>query len=301
MKILITGDKGFIGSNLRQAYERGLLYHHHAIKEDQELISMPCDVKTIDLENTHIKVDQIYHLAGTPSPVKYKKNPIDVLLSSVMGTFNILELAKKTGARVVFASTIDTEKYYPSSNPRACYTDGKKVAEDLCYLYKDVVDIRVVRLFSTYGEGMKPDDGRVIPEFIRRALNDEPITIYGDGTQIDSFCYIDDMIRGLYELMEANKNPGEPIELGNPYTQGAFFAGVTSISELAKMIIELCQSKSEIVYQPSSGHDGARIPNVVYATKNLYWNPNIGLKSGLERTINYFKANWKPELAEVSK
>jgi UDP-glucuronate decarboxylase len=287
MKILVTGDKGFIGSNLVKAINEGLYSAHHAIKDDTEIITLPCDVKAIDLENTKIKVDRIYHLAGVPSPAKYKKNPIDVLLNSVMGTFNILELAKQTGARVVFTSTIDTEKYYPSNDPRACYTDGKKAAEDLCYLYRNAVDVRVARLFSTYGEGMKPDDGRVIPAFIMAAMNDKQINIYGSGTQIDSFCYISDMIQGLHALMEGD-NPNRPVELGNPFIQG-YNAGLTSIGELANLIVELCQSKSKISYVLSASHNAERIPNIVYASKVLKWVPMVGLRQGLTNTIRYFK------------
>ena len=288
MNILITGHKGFIGANLVKSYQDGTFAKHFAIKDDFNIITLPrCDVKLIDLEKTKTKIDRIYHLAGTPSPAKYKKNPVDVLLSSVMGTFNVLELAKQTGARVVFTSTIDTEKYYPSSDPRACYTDGKKAAEDLCYLYRDSVDVRVARLFSTYGEGMKPDDGRVIPVFIQKALNNEPISIYGNGTQIDSFCYISDMVHGLHALMEG-ENPDSPIELGNPFVQG-YNSGLASLGDLASLIIELCQSKSKISYVMSTGHDKERIPNIVYAMKVLKWAPVVGLKQGLTNTIRYFK------------
>ena len=287
MNILITGHKGFIGANLVKSYQDGTFAKHFAIKDDFNIITLPRDVKLIDLKKTKTKIDRIYHLAGTPSPAKYKKNPVDVLLSSVMGTFNVLELAKQTGARVVFTSTIDTEKYYPSSDARACYTDGKKAAEDLCYLYRDSVDVRVARLFSTYGEGMKPDDGRVIPVFIQKALNNEPISIYGNGTQIDSFCYISDMVHGLHALMEG-ENPDSPIELGNPFVQG-YNSGLASIGELASLIIELCQSKSKISYVMSTGHDKERIPNIVYAMKVLKWTPVVGLKQGLTNTIRYFK------------
>jgi UDP-glucuronate decarboxylase len=286
MKILITGERGFLGSNLKKAFKSNLFATHFAIKEDFEIISLPCDVKEIDLMNTKIKVDRIYHLAGVPSPTKYKKNPVDVLLSSVWGTFNVLELAKKTGARVLFTSTVNTDKYYPANDPRAVYVDGKKAAEDLCYLYRNEVDARVVKLFSTYGVGMQINDGRVIPDFIQKALAGEPLSIYGDGSQIDSFCYVSDMIDAFYLLMEAD-NPGKPVELGNPFIVGR--SGLTSIRELAETIIGICHSDSPIRYIPYSGFDKERIPNIVYAMKELNWQPRVGLIEGLEKTAYYFK------------
>jgi len=287
MNVLITGHKGFIGAHLERALRKGMLFQNHAILERDEVITSDADIRDLDSEAVLAKIDRIYHLAGSPSPVKYKQNPIEVIMSTVQGTYNVLELARKTGARVLFASTIDTDKYYPPTNPRAAYTDSKKVAEDLCYQYRNDVDIRVARLFSTYGPGMLPDDGRVVPAFILAALNGTPISVYGDGTQIDSFCYITDMIQGLYKLME-NENPGKPVELGNPFIMGPG-TGLISIGELARMIIELCESRSGINFINADSFDRTRIPDMSYAKSKLDWYPVIGIRQGLEKTVKYMR------------
>ena len=287
MKILVTGQNGFIGQALIKAIKEGVFARHHAILDDHDIITLPCDVRDIDVDNVKIKVDRIYHLAGTPSPAKYKLDPTRVLMSSIQGTHKILELAKKTGARVLFTSTINTDKYYPSNDPRACYVDGKKIAEDLCYLYKDSVDVRIARLFSTYGVGMKPDDGRVIPQFIVNALKNEPINIYGDGYQVDSFCYVSDMVSALHALMEIDENPKKPVELGNAMVTGA--KGITSIEDLATQIINMCESKSVIYHVAITGMDKERIPNMAYASKVLKWSPDVSLFMGLRMTIASFK------------
>jgi UDP-glucuronate decarboxylase len=287
MKILVTGHNGFIGTALIKALKSGLFANHHAILDDADIVTLPCDVREIDVENVKLKVDRIYHLAGTPSPAKYKINPTKVLMSSIQGTYKVLELAKKCGARVLFTSTINTDAYYPSRNSRSCYVDGKKVAEDLCYLYSNEVDVRVARLFSTYGVGMKLDDGRVIPNFIVKALKNEEITIFGDGTQVDSFCYINDMVQALHSFMETEDNPNRPIELGNALVTGA--KGITTIKDLADQIVELCESKSSINYVSFSGLDKERIPNVAYASKILKWTPGVSLSAGLKETIYSFR------------
>ena len=287
MKILITGNNGFIGSNLEVGLTKGVLFSHHALNELTEIVKFPLDIRRYHLDTGIMKVDRIYHLAGSPSPLKYKKDPVKVIMTSVQGTYNILELARISGARVLFSSTIDTDRSYPSDHPRAAYTDSKKVAEDLCYLYGHDTDVRVARLFSTYGPGMKLDDGRVIPQFIKNALEDKPITIYGDGTQIDSFCYIDDMVQALHSLMEGD-NPKKTVELGNPVIQGRS-AGLTSIGELAETIKQVCNSKSPIQYFNSNTIDKTRIPDVLYANRNLGWYPKVGLREGIERTVEYFR------------
>ena len=286
MRVMITGDKGFIGGNLKEALNNGLFAQHFAIKDDIEIVSLPCDSRGIDIKNTKVKLDRIYHLAGTPSPAKYKNNPGEVLLSSVFGMFNILELAKKTGARVLFTSTVNTDKYYPPTDSRSCYVDGKKAAEDLCEIYRKTVDVRVVRLFSSYGVGMKPDDGRVIPQFIVNALQNKPLKIYGDGSQLDSFCYVTDTIHAMYELME-HENPGHAVEIGNPNIVGA--KGLTSIKELAEKVIEICGSKSTIEHMPYSGFDKERVPNIHYLSSVLNWHPRVSLAEGLKKTINAFR------------
>lgn len=288
MNILITGEKGFIGKQLSNAFTKGILYQHHAIKEDFNIVPCPQDVRDINPSIIKGKIDRIYHLAGSPSPVMFKADPVRTITTAVQGTYNILELAKKTGARVIVLSTVDTDKYYPSHNPRSAYVDSKKVAEDLCFQYlQDGVDVRVVRLFSTYGPSMNYDDGRVIPTYIRKAIQNEPLSVWGDGTLIDSFCYIDDVIKALYLLMEEN-NPGFPIEIGNPFIIGSA-TGLISIGELAKMIVELAKSNSIINNIPATSLSGnARIPNIMWM-KEHNWTPTIGLRKGLINMIQSFR------------
>ena len=289
MKLLITGQRGFLGTNLYKSFNSGLLGSDPAIKDDYNFLDLgdAGDVRTLNADDFSFgDLDRIYHLAGTPSPTKYKLWPAFVLISSVMGTRNILEVAKTTGARVLFTSTVDTEKFYPSDNARAAYVDGKKCAEDLCFQYRHEVNVRIIKLFSTYGEGMAYNDGRVIPTFIRAAINDDPLVVYGDGTQIDSFCYVADMIQGLYKAME-HDNPNKTIELGNPFTDR--HSGLVSIGELANAIIDISKSKSKITYVPGLPFDKERIPNIHYAVRHLGWQPVVGLREGLERTIKYFR------------
>ena len=286
MKILITGQNGFLGKNLTKAFKTGLFDAHPAIK-DEHVFGDCGDVRYIKEQGYCAgELNRIYHLAGTPSPTKYKLFPAYVIMSSVVGTFNLLEMAKETRARLLFTSTIDTERFYPSDNFRSAYVDGKKCAEDLCYQYRKDVDVRVIKLFSTYGEGMAYADGRVIPTFIRAAINDDPIVVYGDGTQIDSFCYVSDMIDALYKAME-HDNPNKVIELGNPFTDR--HSGLVSIGELAHAIVDIARSKSKITYIPNMSFDKERIPNIHYAVRHLGWSPLIGLREGLERTIKYFR------------
>jgi UDP-glucuronate decarboxylase len=282
MKILITGARGFLGTNLKNAFEKGLFASHHAIGHEFEVFPEMGDIRV----PRGINVDRIYHLAGTPSPTKYKVKPVDVIMSSVQGTYNILELAKKTGARVLFVSTVDTDRYYSPDKPRAAYVDGKKCAEDLCYAYSKDVDVRVVKLFSSYGEGMHADDGRVIPSFIRAALRNDPLIVYGDGSQIDSFCYVSDTIQALYLTMEST-NPNKTIEIGNPFLDR--HCGLISIKELAMAIVELCESKSQIIFVPRDDIDKERVPNIHYLTKTLGWYPMVGLREGLKKTIEYYR------------
>jgi UDP-glucuronate decarboxylase len=287
MKILITGERGFIGSSLVRAFQTGILHAHHAIADVTEIIHPPCNLIDLDQWTDKIKLDRIYHLASTPSPFKYKKKPLYVMMSNVQGTFNILELAKRTGARVLFTSTVDVDKQYPSNDSRACYVDSKKCAEDLCHLYRDTVDVRIARLYSTYGPGMMPDDGRVIPEFIKLALQNKPISIYGDGSQMDSFCYITDMLQALYRFMEA-EDPTKEMELGNPLLTGAY--GLTTIIDLAKMIISICRSDSTISHISYNGFNKFRVPNIAIAKRELGgWIPMVGLGEGLEKTVHAMK------------
>ena len=287
MKILITGEKGFIGSNLVKAFKTGVLGQHHAIADGNEIIFAPCNLIDLDKWTDKIKLDRIYHLASTPSPAKYKKDPLYVMLTNVRGTYNILELAKRTKARVLFTSTVDVDKQYPSSDLRACYVDSKKCAEDLCNLYRvSGVDVRIARLYSTYGPGMMPDDGRVIPEFIKAAMKGQPLKVYGDGSQLDSFCYIADMMNALYRLMEHDESI-PVMELGNPLLTGA--CGLIRIDDLAKMVKNICRSQSQIEYVPYSGYNKFRVPDIALAKEYLGWMPIVGLSTGLERTVQAMK------------
>jgi UDP-glucuronate decarboxylase len=289
MKVLVTGHHGFIGSNIVKAI--------NLAGQDVEILTMVEDIRHLHpYDKTLLPIDQIYHLASTPSPANYKKRPIDVIMGNVHGTYNVLELARKSHAKMLFTSTIDTDKYYPIDNSRAVYIDSKKVAEDLCYVYRknSNVDVRIARLYSTYGPGMKPNDGRVIPEFIKAALHNEPLYIIGDGSQVDSFCYISDMTRALRRLMEMDSDLYTgPIEIGNPLMAGAY--GLITIKELAKVIIAICKSYSEIVNIPVSIPvlnriiNAPRIPNIAEATEKLHWRPRTGLYEGLELTIKSFR------------
>jgi len=288
MNIMVTGSSGFIGGHLCDAFARGQFYEHHALANDVNLIAAPAELRALNVSGMQIKVDRIYHLAGAPSPVRYGRNPVETIMTAVQGTYNILNLAQRTGARVLFTSTADVDRYFPSDNARAVYVDSKKVAEDLCYQFRKMgVDVRVARLFSTYGPGMKRDDGRVIPAFISAAINNNPIIISGDGRQIDSFCYVDDMTKALHALMEGD-DPGRPIDIGNPILSGPA-AGLTTIADLAEKIIEVCGSSSEIRYNSSARTNPQRIPDIIYAKNKLGWMPQIGLNNGLTKTVRAFK------------
>lgn len=247
-----------------------------------------------------VEVDRIFNLACPASPIHYQYNPIKTVKTSVMGAINCLGLAKRVNARILQASTSEvygdpdihpqTEDYRGNVNPiglRACYDEGKRCAETLFFDYhrENKVDIRVVRIFNTYGPRMHPQDGRVVSNFIVQALRGENITIYGDGSQTRSFCYVDDLIEGFVRLMEQEETVG-PINLGNP--------NEFTILELAEMVLELCQSNSCITYGELPGDDPRqRQPDISLAKKYLNWEPVCDLQSGLSKTIAYFKEKLK--------
>jgi UDP-glucuronate decarboxylase len=242
-----------------------------------------------------VEVDWIFNLACPASPVHYQHNPIKTTKTSVMGAINCLGLAKRVGARVFQASTSEVygdpeihpqpESYRGNVNPigiRACYDEGKRVAETLFFDYhrENGVDIRVVRIFNTYGPRMLANDGRVVSNFIVQALRGEPITIYGDGSQTRSFCYCDDLIEGFMRLMQAEDLTG-PVNIGNP--------GEFTIKQLAEKVIELTGAKSELIYKPLPQDDPLqRKPNISLAQEKLGWEPTVDLESGLKKTIPYF-------------
>ncbi len=243
-----------------------------------------------------LEVDEIYNFACPASPIHYQYNPVKTIKTNVMGSINMLGLAKRVKAKILQASTSEVygdpeihpqdESYWGRVNPigmRACYDEGKRCAESLFFDYyrQNMVNIRVIRIFNTYGPRMRPDDGRVISNFIVQALKNNEITIYGKGSQTRSFCYIDDMIKGIVSMMNAPDDFVGPVNLGNPdeYT----------ILELATKIIELTNSKSKIVYESLPDDDPVRRkPDITLAKKNLNWKPQIKLEDGLNKAIKYF-------------
>jgi len=306
MNILITGGAGFMGSHLCDA----LIKNNSVICVDNLFTGSRENIK--HLENNRnfsfinhdivepltidTPVHQIYHLACPASPVHYQFDAIKTIKTNVMGTINLLELAKQHKARILLASTSEVygdplehpqkEAYWGNVNPigiRSCYDEGKRCAETLMFDYhrQNKVDIKVVRIFNTYGPRMARHDGRVVSNFILQALEGNPITIYGNGEQTRSFCYIADLISGMIKMMEKEKFTG-PVNLGNPVE--------LTIGELAKTIITLSGSHSELVRKPLPQDDPRqRMPDISLAKKALSWEPAVSLKDGLKKTIEWFK------------
>ena len=309
MRILVTGGAGFLGSHL---CGRLLKEEHEVICLDNlftgskenisHLLSDPgFELLRHDIvDPIKLEVDRIYNLACPASPIHYQYNPIKTVKTSVMGAINCLGLAKRVKARILQASTSEvygdpdqhpqSETYWGNVNPiglRACYDEGKRCAETLFFDYhrENRVDIRVVRIFNTYGPRMHPQDGRVVSNFIVQALRGEDITIYGEGRQTRSFCYVDDLIDGFVRMMEQEKTVG-PVNLGNP--------GEFTILELAEKVLELCKSHSRITYRELPGDDPQqRQPDITLARKYLDWEPVCDLQSGLQKTIAYFRKKLK--------
>ena len=304
MRCLVTGGAGFLGSHL---CERLLNDGHEVICLDNYFTGRMANVahlrdnRNFELirhdvtEPILLEVDRIFNLACPASPIHYQFNPVKTIKTSVMGAINMLGLAKRVKARILQASTSEvygdpavhpqTEDYWGNVNPigiRSCYDEGKRVAETLFMDYhrQNKVDIRIVRIFNTYGPRMLPNDGRVVSNFIVQALNGEDITIYGDGSQTRSFCYVDDLIEGFVRMMNQDKIIG-PVNIGNP--------GEFTMLELAKEVLELTGSKSKIVYKPLPGDDPKmRRPDITLAKSARKWEPSIPLRQGLEKTIVYF-------------
>jgi len=305
MRILVTGGAGFLGSHL---CERLLEQGHEVICLDNFFTGRKANVTHLmdrhDFEVVRhdvvdpfkFEVDRIYNLACPASPVHYQHNPIKTVKTSVMGAINSLGLAKRVHARVLQTSTSEVygdphvhpqgEDYRGNVNPiglRACYDEGKRCAETLFFDYhrQNGVDIRVVRIFNTYGPRMLPDDGRVVSNFIVQALKGEDLTLYGDGGQTRSFCYVDDLIEAILRMMEQTETVG-PINIGNP--------GEFTIKELAELVLELTNSSSQLVEQPLPKDDPMqRKPVIDLARKHLGWEPKIELREGLVKTIQYFE------------
>jgi UDP-glucuronate decarboxylase len=242
-------------------------------------------------------VDQIYNLACPASPVHYQYNPVKTVKTNVMGAINMLGLAKRVRARILQASTSEvygdplvhpqTEDYWGNVNPigiRSCYDEGKRIAETLMtdYHRQNKVDIRIARIFNTYGPRMLEDDGRVVSNFIVQALRGQPLTLYGEGQQTRSFCYVDDLVEGLIRLMNVD-GIHEPVNLGNP--------GEFTIRQLGEEVLKILDSKSEFTYMPLPADDPRqRQPNITKAQNMLGWNPTIPLREGLKKTVEDFKA-----------
>ena len=305
MVILVTGGAGFLGSHL---CERLLGQGHEVLCMDnfftgrRKNVSHLMDNSNFELIRHDVvdpfkfEVDRIYNLACPASPVHYQYNPIKTVKTSVMGAINCLGLAKRVGARILQASTSEvygdpevhpqTESYRGNVNPiglRACYDEGKRCAETLFFDYyrENKVDIRVVRIFNTYGPRMLPDDGRVVSNFIVQALKGEDITLYGDGSQTRSFCYMDDLLEGMMCMMEQEESVG-PINIGNPKE--------FTIRELAETILKKIESSSTLIELPLPSDDPTqRKPDISQAQKLLDWSPKIELEEGLDQTIPYFQ------------
>ena len=305
-RILVTGGAGFLGSHLT---ERLLNDGHEVIVADNFFTGSKKNIEAFkqnpnfefirhDIMNPlYVEVDEIYNLACPASPVHYQHNPVQTTKTSVYGALNMLGLAKRTGAKILQASTSEVygdpevhpqpEDYWGKVNPigiRACYDEGKRVAETLFFDYKRMYDIniKVVRIFNTYGTRMNANDGRVVSNFIVQALRGDNITIYGDGSQSRSFCYVDDLINGIVSMMATDKSVSGPVNLGNP--------NEFTMLELASKVIELTNSSSKIVYKPLPQDDPRqRQPDISKAKEILNWQPKVELKEGLLKTINYFE------------
>lgn len=304
-KVLVTGGAGFLGSHL---CDRLIKEGNYVICVDNLFTGSRDNIRHL-LLNSHFEflkhdvteplyaeVDQIYNLACPASPVHYQHDPVKTIKTSVYGAMNMLELAKRTGSRILQASTSEVygdpdihpqpEEYRGNVNPigiRACYDEGKRVAETLFFDYhrQNNVDIRVIRIFNTYGSRMSKYDGRVVSNFIVQALRGEDITMYGDGMQTRSFCYVDDLIEGMYRMMNTESFTG-PVNLGNPRE--------FTMLELADMVIRLTQSKSRLVYLPLPVDDPVqRKPMIDLAKEKLGWEPKIMLEEGVKKTIEYFR------------
>ena len=305
MKILITGGTGFIGNHLcRKLLNEG----NYVICLDNNFTGSMSNIQDMmnnpnfefirhDItQSILLEVDQIYHLACPASPNAYQYNAIKTIKTNILGTLNALGIAKRVKARILLTSTSEVygdpkispqvEEYWGNVNPigiRSCYDEGKRVAETLTmeYYRNHKTEIRIARIFNTYGPKMDKNDGRVVSNFINQCLNNEDITIYGNGSQTRSFCYVDDTVDALIKLMNQEETVG-PINIGNPYE--------ITIKELANRCLKMIDTKSIIIYKDLPSDDPMmRQPNIEKAKKFLNWEPQISLESGLNKTIEYFK------------
>jgi len=305
-RVLVTGGAGFIGSHLCERLlkegnevfcmdnlETGSIRNIATFKQNPLFHFIQEDV----IEPIDLQVDEIFNFACPASPPRYQKDPVHTLKTSVLGALNLLELATNTGAKIMQASTSEVygdptispqpETYWGNVNPigpRSCYDEGKRCAETLFFDYgrQYGTKIKVIRIFNTYGPRMDPEDGRVVSNFIVQALKNEPLTVYGDGSQTRSFCYIDDLIEGIMRMMQTDESFTGPVNLGNPEE--------VTVLEVAKLVLELTCSKSEIEFRPLPQDDPKRRkPDITLARQTLGWEPTVKLKEGLITTIQYFR------------
>ncbi|HMO01935.1 MAG TPA: SDR family oxidoreductase [Oligoflexia bacterium] len=305
-RIAITGGAGFIGSHLTdRLLEKGCevlaidnLYTGDKRNIERHLNNPRFDFIRHDIiDPIKLEVEHVYHLACPASPTHYQSNPVKTIKTNVLGTLNMLGLCKRVGARFLLASTSEVygdplvhpqvESYWGNVNPvgpRSCYDEGKRVAESLTINYanqKNPIETRIVRIFNTYGPRMMFNDGRVVSNFILQALQGDPLTVYGDGSQTRSFCYVDDLVAGLIAAMEQDNFAG-PVNLGNP--------SEFTVLELARKVIELTNSSSKIIYKPLPQDDPTRrCPDITLAKNHLNWTPKVSLEEGLKKTIDDFK------------
>jgi UDP-glucuronate decarboxylase len=310
MKILVIGGTGFIGSHLCKFLIdqgnivlcldnnfTGTLENVKDLMKNERFIFIEHDIiYPIILEEKHLDIDQIYHLACPASPKAYQFDPIKTLKTNFIGTLNVLGLAKKTNSRILLTSTSEVygdpnvhpqiEEYWGNVNPigpRSCYDEGKRIAETLMIEYHNIhnIDIRISRLFNTYGPYMNKDDGRVVSNFINQMLENKDITIYGDGSQTRSFCYIDDTVNGIIKLMNQTQTIG-PVNIGNP--------NEITVKLLSLKLLKMIDTKSEIIYLDLPLNDPqVRQPDIKKAKQFLNWSPIVSLDDGLKKTIEYFK------------
>ncbi len=317
-RILVTGGAGFIGSHLS---ERLLSDGHEVICVDNFFTGTKDNIKHL-LENhnfesvrhdicfpLYVEVDELYNLACPASPIHYQFDPVQTTKVNVLGSINMLGLAKRLKIRIFQASTSEVygnptvhpqpETYWGHVNTiglRACYDEGKRCAETLFFDYyrQHKMDIKVARIFNTYGPRMHPNDGRVVSNFIMQALHNKDITVYGDGSQTRSFCYVDDMVDGIIRMMNTPKGFTGPVNLGNP--------SEVSISELAKLIIDFAGSSSRMVLKPLPQDDPERRrPDITLAQEKLGWKPTVSLEVGIQKTIEYFEGIIKAQEGKKAK
>ena len=307
MKILVTGGAGFLGSHLcRELLSRnykvtaldnlytGSIENIRDLQQNSNFNFVTADVTN----ELNYEVDGIFNLACPASPKHYQKNPIETIRTNILGSINVLELASRRNIRALQASTSEiygdplenpqSETYWGNVNPigiRSCYDEGKRAAETLFFDYhrQNGLDIKVARIFNTYGPGMQLDDGRVVSNFIVQALTNKPLTVYGDGEQTRSFCYVSDLVDGLIRLFESGEKNISPVNLGNP--------SQVCMNDLASMVIEMTDSKSQIIYTPLPEDDPKlRCPDISKARSILKWSPKINIREGLASTISEFKS-----------